>query len=128
MNGLNGYPSRYEGTEVDAAVERVQGIDTELASKVDKTTTINNIPLTGDVTLTAADVGSISSSTTYGKSIAWEDNVLYLKDQDGRTLNSQYLGVNSTEWGFIYGDIGDQTDLQEALDEKSSVIIRDWSS
>ena len=128
MNGLNGYPSKYEGTEVDAAVEKVQGIDTELASKVDKTTTINGIPLGSDVTLTAEDVGSLPADTNYGNSITWEDNILYLKDQEGRTLSSQYLGVNSTEWGSIYGDLADQTDLQEALDDKSSVTIRDWSS
>ena len=39
-----GKKEKFEGTEVDAAVERVQNLDNELAQKVGIDTTINNIP------------------------------------------------------------------------------------
>ena len=75
INGINGYLSKFEGTEVDAAVERVQGIDAEFAEKVDKTTTVNGHPLSSDVTISAEDVEALPVTTEYGKSIAWENNI-----------------------------------------------------
>jgi len=122
INGINGYLSKFEGVEVDAAVERVQGLDAELALKVDKTTKINNYPLTGDITLTAEDVGALSTEIIYGKSLGWEDNIISLKDQNGRTLSSEYIEIDLGRWGHIIGTLSDQTDLQEALDSKQPLI------
>ena len=122
ISGINGYLSKFEGVEVDAAVERVQNIDAELALKVDKTTTINGISLRSDIVLTPEDIGSIPAGEGYGKSILWADSILHLKDQNGRTLSSQYIEVDLGKWGRIYGTLADQTDLKDALDSKQPMI------
>lgn len=122
ISGINGYLSKFEGTEVDAAVERVQGLDVELALKVDKTTTINDIPLTNNIVLTAEDVGAMPIGTGYGKSISWNENILSLLDQEGRVLSNAYIEIDQGRWGHIIGDLNDQTDLKEALDSKQPMI------
>ena len=122
INGINGYLSKFEGTEVDAAVERVQGIDVEFAEKVDKTTTVNGHPLSSDITISAEEVGALPASTEYGKSITWENNILYLKDQNGRALSSEYIEIDLGRWGHIVGNLNAQTDLKDALDAKQDLI------
>ena len=122
ISGINGYLSKFEGTEVDAAVERVQGLDSELALKVDKTTTINNIPLETDIVLTAEDVGALPIGAGYGKALLWENNILALLDQNGRVLSNTYIEVDLGRWGHIFGDLNDQTDLKDALDSKQPMI------
>lgn len=122
IQGINGYLSKFEGVEVDAAVERVQGLDAEFALKVDKTTEINGFPLEGNITLTAEEIGALPSNTLYGKSLTWEDNVLSLCDQFGRVLSNKYIEVDLGRWGHIFGNLSDQTDLQEALDNKQPLI------
>ena len=117
IKGISGYLSKYEGTEVDAAVERTQRLDEEFALKVDKTTTVNDQPLSGDVVITADDIGALSDTTKYGASLDWNNGVLYLRDQDGVPLSSEYITTNAY-WGQIYGDISNQTDLSEALAAK----------
>ena len=120
INGISGYLSKYEGTEVDAAVERVQGLDSELATKVSIATTVNGFPLDDDVVLSAADVGALPANTTYGKSLKWENNILALYDQQGRSLSNAYLEIS--KWGKIIGTLSDQTDLQDALNSKQPMI------
>ena len=115
INGINGYLSKFEGIEVDAAVERVQGRDIEFAEKVDKTTAVNGHQLTGDIEISAEDVGALPVDTIYAYSLVWEDNILYLKDQNGRVLNSHYIEIDKGRWGHIVGNIEDQEDLQQAL-------------
>ena len=122
ISGINGYLSKFEGTEVDAAVERVQGLDVELALKVDKTTTINDIPLTNNIVLTAEDIGAIPAGAGYGKSLKWEDSILSLLDQEGRVLSNTYIEVDLGRWGHIFGDLNDQEDLKIALDSKQPMI------
>ena len=122
IQGINGYLSKFEGVEVDAAVERVQGLDAEFALKVDKTTKINGFPLEGNITLTAEDVGAMPIGTGYGKSLSWNENILSLLDQEGRVLSNKYIEVDLGRWGHIFGNLSDQTDLQEALDNKQPLI------
>jgi hypothetical protein len=122
ISGINGYLSKFEGTEVDAAVERVQGLDAELALKVDKTTTINNIPLTNNIVLTAEDIGAVPAGAGYGKSLKWEDSILSLLDQEGRVLSNTYIEVDLGRWGHIFGDLNDQADLKLVLDSKQPLI------
>ena len=124
INGINGYLSKYEGTEVDAAVERVQGLDAELALKVDTSTTINGTPLeNGSIVLTAESLGALPLDTPYGRSIKFtDDNILYLCDAQERVLSGAYLKVDTAEWGNIYGDLSEQSDLKEALDSKQPMI------
>ena len=126
INGLNGYLSEYEGTEVDAAVSRVQGLDAEFALKVDKTTKINGFPLTGNINLTAENIGALASSTTYASSLVWDTQddacILYLKDQNGRVLSSEHIEIDLGRWGHIVGTLSDQTDLKNALDAKQDKI------
>ena len=122
VNSVNGYLSKYEGLEVDAAVERVQGLDAEFALKVDKSTTVNGMPLSGNVVITAESIGALPDSTTYGKSFSWADNVLSLRDQNGRVLSSEYLEIDLGRWGHIIGRLSDQEDLQNALNSKQNLI------
>ena len=122
ISGINGYLSKFEGTEVDAAVERVQGLDAELALKVDKTTTINDIPLTNNIVLTAEDIGAMPIGTGYGKSLSWNENILSLLDQEGRVLSNAYIEIDQGRWGHIIGDLNDQTDLKLVLDSKQPMI------
>jgi len=122
INGISGYLSKFEGIEVDAAVERVQGLDEEFALKVDKTTTINGYSLANDIILTSADVGALADSVKYGASLKWENNIIYLLDQDGVVLNSQYIETEKAKWGNIYGSLTDQVDLKEALDSKPNLV------
>ena len=42
------------------------------------------------------------------------------------TLQETINGMNSAEWGNITGTLSNQTDLQNALDSKASVIFRQW--
>ena len=113
-----GYLSKFEGTEVDAAVERVQGIDAEFDLKVDKTLEINGHPLETSFNLTYEDVQALPDTTKYGNSVEWEDNILYLKDQDGTILNSTVVISDAAVWGNISGTLSNQLDLKEALDSK----------
>lgn len=122
ISGINGYLSKFEGTEVDAAVERVQGLDAELALKVDKTTTINDIPLTNNIVLTAEDIGAMPIGTGYGKSLSWNENILSLLDQEGRVLSNAYIEIDQGRWGHIFGDLNDQADLKLVLDSKQPMI------
>ena len=122
VNSVNGYLSKYEGLEVDAAVERVQGLDAEFALKVDKSTTVNGMPLSGNVVITAESIGALPDSTTYGKSFSWADNVLSLRDQNGRVLSSEYLEIDLGRWGHIIGRLSDQEDLQNVLNSKQNLI------
>ena len=49
-----------------------------------------------------------------------------------KTLNNESLlgegniDITSAQWGNIEGELSNQTDLQEALDNKTQVIIRSW--
>ena len=81
IKGISGYLSKYEGIEVDAAVERTQSLDEEFALKVDKTTEINGYSLSGNITLTAEDIGALSTSIKYGKSLNWSNGYLTLLDK-----------------------------------------------
>ena len=114
-----GYKSIYTGTQVDAAVARVQGLDTELATKVDKTTTINGEPLSGNITLNAAEVGAMPDTTKYARTITCSNGVIELKDQDGNSFSpaatATITGV-TVPWENITGNISDNTALQTALD------------
>ena len=121
-SGVNGYLSQFQGAEVDEAVGRVQSIDTELAQKVDKTTTINGKSLESNIVLNASDVGALSSNTTYGKSITWENNLLSLLDENGRTLSNYYIETDGATWGHITGTLNNQIDLKNALDGKQPII------
>ena len=124
ISGINGYLSKFEGAQVDSAVERVQGLDSELDQKVSKTTTINNIPLDGNIVLTAEDIGAVPAGEGYGRSIDWDDNtdIISLLDQKGRVLSNAYLHVDKARWGEIFGSIADQTDLKSLLDDKQPLI------
>ena len=122
ITGINGYLSKFEGTEVDAAVERVQGLDSELALKVDKTTKINGISLEGDITLNAEEIGALSENTVYGKFLKWENNILSLEDKDHRVIDNKFIEVDAAKWGKISGDITKQLDLQEEFATKQPLI------
>jgi hypothetical protein len=127
-NGIGGYLSRFEGIEVDDAVERVQNLDAELALKVDKTTTINGKSLESNIILTPEDIGALPDTVKYGATLTWnnDENTLYLNDQDGNILNSQYIETQEAEWGRIHGDLTEQTDLKTALDSKQPMITPEF--
>ena len=117
IKGISGYLSKYEGTEVDAAVERTQTLDEELAAKVDKTTEVNGQPLSGNVNITAEDIGALSEDTQYGAALTWANGILSLVDKTGYPLSSEYISANAL-WGNIFGSLSNQTDLVEALATK----------
>lgn len=50
------------GLMSSAHYSKLEALDNSLASKVDKTTTVNGKPLSSNITLTAADVGAIPST------------------------------------------------------------------
>lgn len=118
LSDITGYLSQYQGDEVDAAVGRVQGIDTELANKVNKTTTINGHALETDIVLTAEDVGALSGSIKYGKSLAADGNILSLKDQSGTTMSSVVVSaeplVDGTTLVYRNGVLSVNTDTMVA--------------
>ena len=129
LNGANGYLSRFEGIEVDDAVERVQGLDAELALKVDKSTTINGKSFEdGDIILSAEDIGALPTTTKYGSKLTWGKNennlegILSLVDQQGRVLNSVVINIEKSRWGLIEGTLTDQIDLRDALNSKQPMI------
>ena len=117
INGIAGYLSRFEGTEVDAAVERTQTLDAEFAEKVDKTTEVNGHALTGDITITAEDTGALPDTTPYGASLSWNNGILSLLGPTGIPISSQYV-TSEAQWGHIAGILSDQEDLVAALAEK----------
>ena len=119
MFGITGYLSKYKGAEVDATVERVQGLDSELALKVDKTATINGHEIGDGVVLTAEELGALSSETSYGKKLLWENEMIYLLDQNGVQLSNAYV---QAAWGKISGDLANQEDLSNALSSKQPMI------
>ena len=83
------YLSKYTGSEVDSSVERVQGLDEDLALKVDKTTKVNGYPLNEDITLNYADVEALSDNTKYGASLSFSEGVISLLDQDNTALDNE---------------------------------------
>ena len=117
INGIAGYLSRFEGTEVDAAVARTQTLDAELALKVDKSTEVNGHALESDINISATDVGALPDTTQYGASISWNNGILSLLDASGVPISSQYV-TSEAQWGHITGLLSDQEDLQEVLDGK----------
>ena len=120
IKGIAGYLSKFEGVEVDAAVERTQTLDAEFATKVDKTTEINGIPINNGLTLEAGDIGALPASTRYGYSLAYSTGVLSLLDQNGVPLSNKYVTA-SASWGTISGDITNQEDLISLLSTKASL-------
>ena len=54
------------------------------------------------------------------------NNILKYDSTSGKWVNS--AAPNSAVWGGITGTLSDQTDLQNALNAKASVTIRDWST
>lgn len=106
IGDITGYLSKYQGEEVDAAVERVQGIETELEGKVDKTQRINGHALRGNVTLNAQDVGALSSNVKYGSKLSADGSILSLKDQDGNTISSTIINTLPQVDGVTITDAG----------------------
>lgn len=92
-------------------------------------TSVNSVsPVSGAITLTASNVGALADSTKYGADLSYSSNQLQLKDQDGNNLGSAItITSGGGTWGSITGTLSDQTDLQTALNAKSTVTFRDWS-
>ena len=101
-NRVTGYLSEYKGSEIDATVLRVREINIELDSKADKSLEINGHPLTANISLTAGDVGAMSDETPVGVSLELDEEWLLLKDKNGNTLSSVFLGGSQQSTTYIH--------------------------
>ena len=94
------YLSKYTGAEIDEAISGMSGVEAELEGKVDKTQTINGKELTGDITITANDVGALSSSREINGHPLTSDITLTASDVGAvpvtRTINDKSLEENIT--------------------------------
>ena len=109
------YLSRFTGAQVDSAIEHMQNIEVELDGKVDKTQTINGIPLEGDITITAQDTGAATlddltvkvdkTQTINGKSLTGN---ISLTAQDVGAATKNDIGnalITFTQGGQVKGSI-----------------------
>lgn len=93
------------------------------------TRTINGKALSNNITLDATDVGALPSSTviptvnngTLTIQVNGTSVGTFTANQSGNTT-ANIVVPDSATWGNITGDIADQTDLQDALDEKQDKL------
>lgn len=91
--------------------------------------TINGKALSNNITLDATDVGALPSSTiiptvnngTLTIQVNGTSVGTFTANQSGNTTANIVVPDRAT-WGNITGDIADQTDLQDALDDKQDVL------
>ena len=96
---------------------------------VPQTRTINGKDLSNNISLTASDVGALPSSTviptvnngTLNIQVNGTSIGTFTANQSGNTT-ANIIVPDSATWGNITGDIADQTDLQDALDDKQDVL------
>lgn len=114
--------SKFTGDQIDTAIENIRDYDAELALKADKSTTVNGQPLSGDVLITAEDIGALPNTIKYGASLSYGNGYLSLVDQDDSVIDdsSQFIWPS---WIEIQGDdVYQNIVLKNALDEKQDVI------
>lgn len=96
---------------------------------VPQTRTINGKALSNNITLDATDVGALPSSTvipivnngTLDIQVNGTSVGTFTANQSGNTT-ANIVVPDSATWGNITGDIEDQTDLQDALDDKQDTL------
>ena len=96
---------------------------------VPQTRTINSKALSNNISLDASDVGALPSSTviptvnngTLDIQVNGTSVGTFTANQSGNTT-ANIIVPDSATWGNITGDITDQTDLQDALDDKQDVL------
>ena len=93
------------------------------------TRTINGKALSNNITLDATDVGALPSSTviptvnngTLDIQVNGTSVGTFTANQSGNTT-ANIVVPDSATWGNITGDISDQSDLQNALNDKQDVL------
>ena len=125
-----GYLSAYTGAEVDSAVEKTSSLETEIGAIRDtlEVVTGEEIPGIKDSldTLTDKvdnfgidDLKEVSvTNPTQGQNLTYDATEGIWKN----TSSSAQVG-----WGGIIGNIEDQTDLYDLIQEKTVTTIRNWS-
>ena len=101
----------------------------DLSGYVPTSRTINGKSLSGDISLTASDVGALPSSTviptvnngTLDIQVNGTSVGTFTANQSGNTT-ANIIVPDSATWGNITGDLTDQTDLQNALNDKQDVL------
>lgn len=96
---------------------------------VPQTRTINGKDLSTNISLDASDVGALPSSTviptvnngTLDIQVNGTSVGTFTANQSGNTT-ANIIVPDSATWGNITGDIADQTDLQNALNDKQDVL------
>lgn len=96
---------------------------------VPQTRTINGKDLSNNITLTASDVGALPSSTviptvnngTLDIQVNGTSVGTFTANQSGNTT-ANIIVPDSAIWGNITGNISNQTDLQNALNDKQDVL------
>ena len=97
---------------------------------VPQTRTINGKDLSNNISLDASDVGALPSSTviptvnngTLDIQVNGTSVGTFTANQSGNTT-ANIVVPDSATWGNITGDIADQTDLQNALDDKQDTLV-----
>lgn len=82
--------------DIDTAISTLMA--TIAATYVPLTRTINGKALSSNITLTNTDIGSMSSDVKYGASLAYNNSILSLKDQDGATLSTADLSSGASSF------------------------------
>lgn len=88
------YLSEFTGKQIDDAIRNQRDYASELALKADKSTTINDYPLSEDITLNAQDVGAMPADTQYGANLNFDSGNLGLVNQDGSVISEVYVYPN----------------------------------
>ncbi len=126
-----GYLSAYTGSEVDAAIGKISSLESQVTEVQDTLDTeIPKINEIIDVEIPAIknSVDSMSLDSLQGVNIQTPtqgQNLTY--DATERiwrnTSSSAQVG-----WGGILGNLEDQTDLYDVLQEKTVTTIRKWNN
>ena len=139
------YLSKFTGAEIDDAIEHMQSIDLDFDKKVDKTQTINGQELTGDITITAEDVGApllddIGNGTVTFIQNGVEKGSITMNQKEDATieLNGGGSGGSSTLSGLDDVSLSSPTTGQALIydsneqkwknGDASSVVFIDWTS
>ena len=112
----------------DALTKLIQLIKSNFIS-VNDTVTATTVEL-ADVA-TTGDYEDLINTPNYGAGLSYSNSQLQLLDQDGNNLGNPVTisGGGTSAWGSITGTLSNQTDLQNALDDKVeyAMVIVDYT-
>ena len=118
---------RFHAEDYNECLDAIEQLENEVPKKQDKLSVGHGIDITNNVISSVVeasdfDIKDLSDST--GLKNEWSNKQDALVAGDGISISGNTISAtNAGEWGTITGDITDQTDLVDYVDEKINQIV-----